>query len=212
VRIVFGTPHDPTVKITPYRSLRRVVQPLVEPVSLSEAKTHCRVDSDSEDAYIQSLIAAAREYVEETLDCTLVDTQWEAKYDLFPLWHIVLPRPPMKPADVTVVYRNEGGTLLTLTSAASQFQVDASTVPGRIYPLYEGSWPAVRGDENSVTITWSAGYGPSGQAVPATIKHMILLAVGHWYANREPVTQGSMMPVPMTFETLHRQASWGLYR
>jgi uncharacterized phiE125 gp8 family phage protein len=70
----------------------------------------------------------------------------------------------------------------------------------------------VRGDENSVTITWSAGYGPSGQAVPATIKHMILLAVGHWYANREPVTQGSMMPVPMTFETLHRQASWGLYR
>lgn len=212
MRIVFGTPHDPSVRITPYRSLRRISLPVVEPVSLAEAKAHCRVDTDAEDAYIQSLISTAREYVEETLDCTLLDTQWEAKYDLFPLWEIVFPRPPLKAATVTIMYRDEGGVIRTISSASSHFQVDASTVPGRVFPLYEGSWPAVRGDENSVTVQWTAGHGTSGQSVPATIRHMILLAVGHWFANREPVTQGSMMPVPMTFDTLHRQASWGIYR
>lgn len=208
MRIVYGTPHQPAVQITPYRSLRRVSLPIVEPVSLAEAKAHCRVDSEAEDSYIQSLIAAAREYVEDTLDCTLLETVWQAKYDLFPIWEIVLPRPPMKASAVTVTYRDEGGVMQSF----SQFQVDASAVPGRIFPLYEGSWPAVRGDENSVTVQWTAGYGVTGSTVPATVRHMILLAVGHWFANREPVAQGSMMPVPMTFDTLHRQASWGIYR
>lgn len=208
MRIVYGTPRSPSVQITPYRSLRRVALPTVEPVTLAEAKAHCHVDSDAEDSYLMSLIAAAREYVEETLDCTLLDTVWEAKYDLFPIWEIVLPRPPMKPSAVTVSYRGLEGAQLSF----SDFQVDASGVPGRIFPLYEGSWPPVRGDENSVTIRWTAGYGASGASVPATDRHMILLAVGQWYAHREPVAQGSMMPVPMTFDTLHRQASWGLYR
>ena len=117
----------------------------------------------------------------------------------------------MKPQLVTIEYRDPGGAVSTITSA-SEFQVDSSVVPGRVYPLYGGTWPPVRGDENSVTVRWSAGYGASGASVPATIKHMILLAVGHWYANREPVAQGGMSPVPMTFDTLHRQASWGLYR
>lgn len=208
MRIVYGTPNSPSVQITPYRSLRRVSRPAVEPVSLTEAKAHCHVDSDAEDAYLMSLIAVAREYVEETLDKTLLDTVWEAKYDQFPIWEIVLPRPPMKPSAVTVTYRGLEGA----THSFSDFQVDANGVPGRIYPLYEGTWPAVRGDENSVTVQWTAGYGTSGVSVPPTDKHMILLAVGQWYANREPVAQGSMMPVPMTFDTLHRQASWGLYR
>jgi uncharacterized phiE125 gp8 family phage protein len=115
---------------------------------------------------------------------------------------------------VTVIYRNEAGSNITVTSAAGAFQVDAYATPGRIYPLYEGVWPAVRGDENSVTVRWTAGYGASGASVPATVKSLIMLLVAHWYEMRQPVVAGysQVLPVPQTFETLLAASGWGGYR
>lgn len=214
VTIRYGSPEHPDSSITPYRSLTRHTAPTVEPVSLAEAKAQCRVDGTDEDAYLQSLIAAAREYVENVLDVSLVTQVWEARYDTFPLWEIILPRPPMQAATVTVIYRDEGGATQTITSAANAFQVDAYATPGRIYPLYEGVWPAVRGDENSVTVRWTAGYGASGANVPQTVKSLIMLLVAHWFEMRQPVVAGysQVLPVPQTFETLLAASGWGGYR
>ena len=212
--LVYVLPQSPSVGLTPYRSLRRHTEPAVEPVTLAEAKSHCRVDVSDDDAYLSSLITAARIYVEDILDVSMISTVWEARYDAFPLWEITLPRTPMQAQTVTVVYRDEGGVDRTITSAANQFQIDVYATPGRIYPLYNGVWPAVRGDENSVLVRWTAGYGASGTAVPATLKHLILLLVAHWYANREPVTQSNiqMQNIPMTFQTLLAASGWGGYR
>jgi uncharacterized phiE125 gp8 family phage protein len=212
VTLIFPSPENPDIALTPYRSLVRAVAPTVEPVTLVEAKAHCRVDTSTDDTLITALIAGAREYVEGRLDTTLITTTWEARYDNFPEHEIVLPRPPMLSATVTVTYRDQGGASQVMTSAASAFQVDSYATPGRIYPRYLEVWPPVRGDENSVTVRWSAGYGASGSSVPQTIKHGILLLVGHWYANREAATAGQMMAVPMTFETLMAASGWGGYR
>ena len=46
-------------------------------------------------------------------------------------------------------------------------------------------------------------------------RHAILLLVGHFYANREPVTAGMTsqnVPIPYTFETLMSQCNLGIYR
>ena len=118
----------------------------------------------------------------------------------------------MQNATVTIVYRDEGGTNRTITSTAGAFQADHYVTPGRVYPNYEGVWPAVRGDENSVTVRWSAGYGASGASVPSVIKHAILLLVAHWYETRQPVSQGMQMPIPTTFDTLMAASGWGGYR
>ena len=120
--IVFGTPQPPTSTITPYRSLVRVTVPVVEPVSLAAAKTQCRVDTDSDDDYIVGLLAVARQYVEDILDITLLTTVWEARYDLFPVWSINLPRAPMADGAVTVTYRRGDGTYGTLQSAMETFR------------------------------------------------------------------------------------------
>jgi uncharacterized phiE125 gp8 family phage protein len=214
VTIRYGSPEHPDSSITPYRSLVRHTAPVVEPVSLAEAKAQCRVDGTDEDAYLSSLITAAREYVENVLDLSLVTQVWEARYDTFPLWEIILPRPPMQTGTVTVIYRDEAGAMQTITSAANAFQVDAYATPGRIYPLYEGVWPAVRGDENSVTVRWTAGYGASGANVPQTVKSLIMLLVAHWFEMRQPVVAGysQVLPVPQTFETLLAASGWGGYR
>lgn len=211
-QLVYVTPQSPSVGITPYRSLYRYTPPAVEPVTLAEAKAHCRVDINEDDALIQNLIATARTYCEDILDVSMITTVWEARYDAFPMWELTLPRPPMRPETVTVVYRDEGGANQTITSVAA-FQADPYATPGRIYPLYEGVWPAVRGDENSVTVRWTAGYGTSGLAVPATLRHAIMLLVAHWYGlGREPVTTGGVVSVPTTFETLLAASGWGGYR
>lgn len=213
--IVYVSPQVPGSSLTPYRSLVRTVAPAVEPVSLSEAKTHLRVDTDADDAYITSLITVAREYCEERLDMTFIESTWVAKYDVFPLWELLLPRPPLLNENISVTYRDESGADVTITSAASNFQVDAAVTPGRIYPNYQEVWPAVRGDENSVTVTYKAGYGDSAADCPKIVMHAVLLLCGHWYATREPVTVGTTaqnMPIPYTFDTLISMGGWGNYR
>lgn len=213
--VVYVTPRSAEASLTPYRSLVRVVSPSTEPVTLSEAKFHSRVDTNDEDAYFQTLIAVAREYVEERLDATLITTTWEASYDSFPMWELKLPRPPMQATGVTVSYRDEGGQTQTITSAGGHFREDSRTVPGRIYPNYNATWPAVRGDENSVVVRYTAGYGSSSTDVPAVIRHAILLLVAHWHETRQPVTAGSVaqnIQVPLTFETLMANANYGVYR
>jgi uncharacterized phiE125 gp8 family phage protein len=209
--IIFGTPQRPSASITPYRSLRRITSPAVEPVGLAFAKQHCRVDTETDDLYIQSLIAVARQYVEDVLDITICTTIWEAKYDLFPVWAIVLPRLPMLDRAVTVTYRSGDGTYSSLSSA-TDFQIDASVLPGRIYPQWARSWPATRGDENSVTVRYSAGYGDDGQSAPPVVKHLILLLVAHWFDTRQPAVTGAPQSVPQTFGTLLAAASMGVYR
>lgn len=210
--IIFGTPIPPTSSITPFRSLVRITQPLVEPVSLSAAKTQCRVDTEADDQYIQSLIAVARQYVEDTLDITILNTVWEVRYDLFPIWAIVLPRPPMQTGTVTVTYRDGSGSYGTLSSASSHFQVDTRVIPGRIYPNWADTWPATRGDENSVTVRYTAGYGVDGQSVPPVVKHLILILVAHWFDSRQPAVAGAMNSVPHMFDTLLAASGLGVYR
>lgn len=209
VTIQYTSPGQPPSGVTPYRSLVRYTAPASEPVTLAEAKVQCRVDTSDDDAYISSLITAARTYVEDILDISIMPQTWEARYDAFPLWEIILPRPPMASGTVTVTYRDEAGATQVVTSAAGAFQTDVYATPGRVYPNYEDVWPAVRGDENSVVVRWPAGYAGT---VPQTIKHMIMLLVAHWYETRQPVSQGSQMPVPNTFETLLAASGWGGYR
>lgn len=210
--IVFGTPQRPTPTITPFRSLIRITQPAVEPVSLGEAKVQARVDTEADDAYIQALIAVARQYVEDILDITLLSTVWESSYDLFPVWAIVLPRPMLQAANITVTYRLGDGATSTKSSAAGDFQVDTRTVPGRIYPNWSDTWPGVRGDENSVVVNYTAGFGPDGSSVPPVYKHLMMMLVAHWYDTRQIVAPGTYGTIPKTFDTLLAAADLGVFR
>jgi SPP1 family predicted phage head-tail adaptor len=77
-----------------YRSLTVETAPAVEPVTLTEAKQHLRVDIDDDDTYIEALIVAARQYAEEYLDRALISQQLAVRMDTFP-YEFELPRPPM---------------------------------------------------------------------------------------------------------------------
>lgn len=194
-----------------YRSLVRQTPPAIEPVTLSEAKSHLRVDGNHDDAYIAGLIRAAREWVEQYLDRTLITTQWAMRFDRFPVdstADIELPRPPMAtsgPATaVTVAYTLEDGT--TATYGTHLFRVDRASTPGAVKTNYAQTWPPHRQDDNSVSVTWWAGYGDSASDVPQGVKNAILLYVHELYEKR-----GAAEP-PAAAKMLLDAYRWGSYR
>lgn len=201
-----------------YRSLTRQTGPAVEPVTLSEAKAHLRVDGNDSDAEITAMISAAREWCEQYLDRTLVHTQWVMRFDRFPTdgtHDIELPRPPMAMAGtataVTLAYTLEGGA--TATYATSSYRVDRHATPGAVKANYAGTWPPHLQDDNSISVTWWAGYGASGSDVPRSIRHAMLMLVAHWYEKRSTVLVGSISKqLEFAVESLLSSQKWGSYR
>lgn len=202
-----------------YRSLTRQTAPAVEPVTLAEAKAHLRVDTSDDDTYIGTLIKASREWCEEYLDRTLVHTQWALRLDRFPYNgsdEIPLPRPPIVSSGTatafTLNYTMESGSTATLST--SQYRVHRHQTPGAVATIYGGSWPSHLQDDNSVTITYWGGYGPSGSDVPAAIKHAMLMLCSHWYETRGATVSTGAVPqdVPFGVRALLDSMKWGTYR
>jgi hypothetical protein len=224
-----------------YRSLVRDTQPVVEPVTLAEAKAHLRLDSDAEDALIQTLIGTARAWAEDYADRTFALTRWAMRADSFygsvgspaqfglksdgnniegrqgvvPNMDIELPRPPMSQAEgytsVEVVY-TPAVSGTTATLAGTEYRVDYNQTPGAIRPLYGKTWPSHLVDQNSVTVKWWAGYGIDGRAVPPGVKAAILMLVAHLWRNREMTAEAALAEVPMGTKALLDSVRWGSYR
>jgi uncharacterized phiE125 gp8 family phage protein len=200
-----------------YRSLTRQTAPAVEPVTLAEAKAHLRVDVSDDDAYIGTLITAAREWCEQYLDRTLVDTQWVMRFDAFPpdgTHDIELPRPPMVSTGtataVALTFTYENGTTATYSTAS--YRVDRASTPGAVKTLYGQTWPPHLLDDNAISVTWWAGYGASGSSVPAAIRSAVLMLVGLFYEKRMAADAGSLAEVPFGVKSLLDAHRWGSYR
>ena len=196
-----------------YRSLKVQTQPVVEPVSVADAKAHCRIDTNTDDTYVAALVSAAREYVEAYMDESLIDQQLVMRLDAFPAV-IELPRPPMSQTTsrtaVSITYvTGEAGTTATL--ATSQYRIDRDSKPGALRTLYAGSWPSHLLDYGSVTVTWWAGRGEDGGKVSRRVKAAILMLVGQWYERRMAADAASMSEMPFGVKALLDSAKWGSY-
>lgn len=78
--------------------VKRTVDPTAEPVTLAEMKAHLRVEDNSDDDLITSLLVAAREFVETETVTQLMPATYQMVLDGFPGANgaIKLPRPPFK--------------------------------------------------------------------------------------------------------------------
>ena len=199
-----------------YNSVTRATGPAVEPLTVAEAKLHLRVDISDDDAYIGTLITAAREWVENYLDRTLITTQLILRAAEFPTEELELPRPPMVASGtataVVITYTLADTTTATLSTAL--YRVDRTSTPGNVAPIINGTWPSdVIEDANAVAVTYWAGYGPTSASVPATIRHAMLMLIGHWYEQRSAVLTATISkPLEFAVESLLASNNWGQYR
>lgn len=170
---------------------------LGEPVTLEECKEHLRVDADdsAEDGYIRSLITAAREYCEIVQNRTYLSTTRTLVLDHFPSSReIIMPYSPLSSV-TSIAYIDTDGVSQTMT-ASTDYEVDTSHEPGRIYLAYSASWPTPRTIPNAVTITYVGGYG-TAEDVPERIKLAVKMLVAHWFELRMPYQTAKSEPVPM---------------
>lgn len=154
----------------------RYIPPVVEPVTLAEAKMHLRIDRSDEDAYISSLISVARTSAENRMERTLINTTWKLVLDRFPD-AIPLPMPPIVSVS-SIVCAGVTGEPVVLNPA--DYLTDTASEPGWVVPAAGKTFPKTA-SINSVIVTYVAGYGAQNVDVPSPIRHWILLAVGEMY-------------------------------
>lgn len=161
--------------------------PTAEPISLAEAKAHCRVYGADDDGLLAGYIMAARAHAEvytrralmtQTLALT-IDGGW-------PDDQIVLPKPPLQSV-TSITYVDATGAVQTL--AADQYRVDTTAHEGFIERAYGVSWPSVRRQSRTIVVTYVAGY----TQIPEPIRQAMLLLIGHFYENREAVNVGNIV-------------------
>jgi uncharacterized phiE125 gp8 family phage protein len=165
-----------------------------EPVTLEEAKVHLRVSIFDEDPYIQSLITTARAMLEGRINRALVRQTVTHSFDR--LWPGM--RLPVAPfiGDLQVTYTDAAGDQATLEETG---YVLTTSQPPQLYPARGQSFPTLTPWPGTVQMQYTAGYADAA-AVPAPLKHWILLAVGTLYEHRASVLAGvSVAELPADF-------------
>lgn len=156
--------------------------PAAEPVSLSEAKLHLKVDTSADDTLISALITAARQHLERHCNSAFV-TQ-----TITEVWDSFYKRNHFSVAPVQSLtsyqYKPEGETTTYSTTDASLYGLDTFAKPGYIYKLPDTVYPITEDVPDAVRAVYVAGYG-SAADVPAPIKAAILLVVGDLYEKRQ---------------------------
>jgi uncharacterized phiE125 gp8 family phage protein len=191
-------------------SLTLVTAPTVEPLTLIDAKVHLRepLDVSDNDALIDTLIKAARQYAETFTRRAFLTQTWDWKLDAFPCDAYALQPPIANVTSITsITYTATDGTSTVWSSAlyTTDLPVGPNAPFARIVPAYGQSYPATRDVINAVTVRFVAGYGASAKSVPESIKAAMKLLIGHWFMAREAVLVGvgiAAIEVPTTAESL----------
>lgn len=183
-----------------FAALRVVTPPATEPIAIDVIRRHCRVDSDYDDDLLAMYAVTARREMEWYLNRALITQVLQFNLTnsppptasplvpqsliVFPLnWPPVVRKPiaiPRAPCvSVQSVMYGQAGDLteadpdnywLNLDVEPGQIMVKAPLVP--MIPAY------------SMQLTYTAGYGDDGTAVPSEILHGILMLTAALYENR----------------------------
>jgi len=160
--------------------------PLTEPITLAKAKAHLRVDTMDEDILISSLILTSRLHIEAALGLALITQSWQLTLNAWPKGNAV-PL-PLHPVSAVTLVKTVSANGASTTLAPSATVLDPGP-PARVVNVSQ-LWPVVTAPANGIAITFTAGFGPTAEDVPAPIRQALLLLVAHWYEHRDPIEIG----------------------
>jgi uncharacterized phiE125 gp8 family phage protein len=190
-----------------WTQLQRVTAPVLQPVNLAEAKSQLRVEHSDDDALISRLVDVATDMLDgpEGLGIALMPQTWKLVLPGFPRC-LQLPLQPVT-AITAIEYVDPAGA--TQVFPSGNYRLFTAAVDAEIELVTGAAWPATDQRRAAVTVTFDCGYA-NAAAIPASLRHAILMLVSAFYETRESetVAMGSVSATVMTaFNRLKAQYS-----
>lgn len=167
-------------------SARRVVEPTVEPLTLSAVKLHLRVDGNDENGLIHSLITTARILCEQHGWLSCCTQTWRVYVSSWPQTPLLLPRHPIQSIS-SIKYFDAADAEHTLSSSIYVL-TPAPGLDAYLSLAADQNWPSesLSTRRYPIEIEYVAGFGDES-SVPRTIKQWMLLQIGTMFEQREAV-------------------------
>jgi uncharacterized phiE125 gp8 family phage protein len=156
--------------------------PVVEPISLAEAKAYLRVSHVDEDATISRLIEAARQTVEKHLGLGLLSQSWSVFFDRWPApGYLPITLAPILAITDVKIYGDDNVAAII---DPAHYYLDRLSRPARL-TMRVGRWLPQPGRVlNGIEVVLSVGFGTTAASVPQPLREALLLLLTHYYANR----------------------------
>lgn len=156
----------------------KIVTPAtVEPLTLQEAKLHCKIITDvldveayAEDSLIESWITTARAVAEHYTGRSLAPQTLEMALDCFPSTGFDLDAPPVVSV-TSIKYTDALGAEQTVST--SLYRLSTYGAARRVELAYGATWPTTRDEPEAVRVRYVAGYAVTPPAVKAALQLMV---------------------------------------
>lgn len=185
-------------KIVPPDTFRVLAWPVVEPVSIAEAKAQVGLSTEQTewDTFLAGKIAAGRRQVETRIRATLIATQYRAKWLEPSSNQFYLPAPPLLVDETHELELTVDGQ----TVSAGELTIDTDSKPGFV-ELPSG---VARGE---TVFTYWGGVATVPEVCPM-LRAAILAFVNHHFLNRGILADGSANELPAGFDAMLAASSW----
>lgn len=200
--------HQP---LASFDALQLLEAPAAAPVLLAEVKAQLRIEHPDDDLMIDRLIKTAVAYTDAkgALGHAMITQKWGQWVNSVPPQYVRLAMGPL--IEVTAVqYYDIDGALQTDT--LSNYEITGTDFTTLIGPNSGFNWPVTQDRADAIRIEYTAGYGATSASVPETLRHAMMLLIGHWYDNRENTMMDELSNIPYGFDMLvdmHRRAWYG---
>ena len=172
-------------------SWKVTIAPTSEPITTDEAKKQCEIETSvtAHDTFIDSLIVAARVYVENKLGIGLFTQTVVHKWNDFPGCTKNNPFGALKltfgeiQSVAHVKYNHADTGVLTTLTVTTDYVFDNFENPAIIYPAYDTNWPDTRNIPNAVEAQYIRGWSTTA-AIPQVLKQAMLLMIYTWFECR----------------------------
>ena len=176
--------------------LRLITAPSAQVVTTADARVQVNAYGTASAPQLEAMIAGVVSGLDGhygELGRALLEQEWELALDSFPPSAICLPLPPLLSVE-SVKYVDPEGVQQTMEPAGYTVEPGEH---GFAMPVHGTRWPATRAQPLAVRVRFKAGYGSTGDKVPAAIRSAILLRVADLFENRESSIVGkSVAPNP----------------